>query len=81
MYKAVFIKALTFRDNLRLAENNMLGQFKSHEMITGDFRSWDSITSVSASRGAEADSAMNGALVRARIPPIILKDFLKSCPL
>ena len=65
---------LTFKEYLRLAEKYILGLFKSQEMILGEFRSRESIISAS-------DNAINGADVRARIPPIILNDLRKSCPL
>ena len=72
---------LTATVYLRLAEKNMLRLFKSHTTISGDLRSRDSMISASISGGAEADNAMNGADISALNPPIILNDFLKSCPL
>ena len=66
---------LTFKEYLRLAEKYILGLFKSQEMILGEFRSRESIISASTLGGAEADNAINGADVRARI------HLRKSCPL
>ena len=71
---------LTASVYLQLEEKKTFGLSKSHTMIAGELRSRDYDFSFNI-RGAEADNAMNGAYKGAFNPPIILNDFLKSCPL
>ena len=50
-------------------------------MITGEFKCSDSTICSVTSGGADADSAINGTLVTALNPPMLLNAVLKSEPL
>lgn len=73
--------ALTSKLLIGLAEMYMFFLLRSQETLMGSIRNNEEIISDCTTGGADAVSAMNGASIRARNPPIVLKDSLKPVPL